>query len=82
MSSRAGSESARLRRLRRVGHRHGLTILTTKKPDPRIVDGGYMLSIDETFTVILGNRPLPYSASLDQIEAHLDGLEAAEDQDD
>lgn len=70
--SRVDSDNARLRRLRRLGHRKGLTILTTKKPDPKVVNGGYMLSADETFKVILGDRPVPYSASLDQIEAYLD----------
>jgi hypothetical protein len=58
--------------LRRLGHRQGLTILTTKKLDPKIVNGGYMLSADEDFKVILGDRPVPFSASLDQIEAYLD----------
>ncbi len=75
MSSRAKTEAARLRRLRRIGHRFGLTILTTSKPDPKIVNGGYMLSADENFAVILGNRPKPYSASLDEIEAYLDQRE-------
>jgi hypothetical protein len=76
MSSRAKTEAARLRRLRRIGHRLGLTILTTSKPDPKIVNGGYMLSADEGFEVLLGNRPKPYSASLDDIEAYLDKREA------
>ena len=65
MSSRAGTEVARLRRLRRLAARRGLAILAAAKPNPRIENGGYMLSDDESRRVLLGDKPLPYSASLE-----------------
>ncbi|HVW91463.1 MAG TPA: hypothetical protein VHB74_02530 [Devosia sp.] len=74
MSSRAGNEVARLRRLKRLAARHGLAILVATKPSSKVAEGGYMLTEDETRKVLLGDRPQPYSASLDAIEAHLDQL--------
>jgi len=73
--SRANSDVAILRRLRRLAARKGLAILAAAKPNPKIPDGGYMLSDDESRTVILGDKPMPYSASLEQIEAYLDAVE-------
>lgn len=73
MGSRAGSDSARLRRLRRSARPYGLTILTTVKPPAP--DAGYMLTVEESRKVVLGDKP-PFSATLDAIEAHLDALEA------
>lgn len=74
MSGRAGSEVARLRRLKRLAARYGLAILVATKPSSKVAEGGYMLTEDETRKVLLGDRPQPYSASLDAIEAHLDQL--------
>lgn len=74
MSSRAHTEAARLRRLRRLAARHGLAILAAAKPNSAQPDGGYMLSDDATRRPILGDRPQPYGASLDAIEAHLEAL--------
>lgn len=82
MSSRKDSDSARLRRLKRLGQRQGLTILTTNKPNPRFPNGGYMLSNDETRRPILGDKPVPYCASLDEIEAYFDTLDGQEEGDD
>ena len=39
-------------------------------------DGGYMLSNDDERKVVLGGEPRPYTATLDEIEAFLDGAEA------
>ncbi len=72
MSSRAGSEAARLRRLKRLAGRHGLAVLVASKPSSKVPGGGYMLTEDASRKVLLGDQPLPYSASLDQIEEHLD----------
>lgn len=82
MSSRKNSDSARLRRLKRLGQRHGLAILTTGKPNPRFPDGGYMLSHEATRRPILGDKPMPYCASLDEIEAYFDAFAAGDDGED
>jgi len=69
MSSRAGNDSSRLRRLRRLGHRLGLSILADRS--------GYMVTLETSRTVVLGDRPKPYSATLDEVEAYIDGVAAA-----
>jgi hypothetical protein len=74
MSSRAHTDAARLRRLKRIAQRNGLSILTTSKPDRLIINGGYMLSNEATHKAILGDQPRPYSANLDQIEAYIEKL--------
>jgi len=71
MSSRAGTEMARLRRMRRAAARQGLAILAAGKPASKGL-GGYMLSQDEARKVILGGEPKPYAATLDEIEAWLE----------
>ena len=76
MSSRAGTEVARLRRLRRVAARQGLAILAATKPSSK-GDGGYMLSNDDERKVVLGGEPRPYTATLDEIEAFLDDVQPA-----
>ncbi|HTJ57848.1 MAG TPA: hypothetical protein VL418_09840 [Devosiaceae bacterium] len=74
MSSRAGTEVARLRRLRRLAGRRGLALLATERPNPKLPGSGYMLNDDESRRPILGDRPQPYSATLDQIEEYLDRM--------
>lgn len=81
MSSRRDHDSARLRRLKRIGHKIGLTILSTNKVNPKFPEGGYMLSRDETFKVIIGDKPVPYCASLDQIEAYIEAETGTADED-
>jgi hypothetical protein len=71
MSSRAGTETARLRRLRRAAARQGLAILAAGKPASKGL-GGYMLSDDAERRIILGDKPKPYAATLDEIEAWLE----------
>ena len=78
MSSRRDHDSARLRRLKRIVHKIGLTILTTNKQNPKFPDGGYMLSDDATRRPILGDKPVPYCASLDQIEQYLETIEGTD----
>ncbi len=70
--SRRDSDVARLRRMRRMAQRRGLSIL--KATHPRSPESGYMLSVEEGRQVLLGDKPQPYSASLDAIEAYLDAL--------
>jgi len=71
MSSRAGTETARLRRLRRTAARQGLAILAATKPASKGL-GGYMLSDDAERRIVLGDKPKPYAATLDEIEAWLE----------
>lgn len=77
MSSRAGTEVARLRRLRRTAARQGLAILAATKPSSK-GDGGYMLSNDAEHKVVLGGEPRPYAATLDEIEAFLERVDEDE----
>ena len=71
MSSRRGSEAARLRRLRRTAARHSLAILAATKPSSK-TGGGYMISNDETRRVLVGDKPGPYAMTLDEVEAYLE----------
>jgi len=73
MSSRADTDIARLRRLRRVAQRQNLTILVGTKPNSKQLSGFYMLSDDDTRRPVFGNVPRPFSATMDQIEAFLGG---------
>jgi hypothetical protein len=71
MSSRRGSEAARLRRLKRMAARGGFAILVATKPSSK-TGGGYMISNDETHRVLLGDKPTPYALTLDEVETWLD----------
>ena len=71
MTSRAGSETARLRRLKRTAARRGLAILVATKPSSKGL-GGYMLTNDDDRSVVLGATPGPYGATLDEIETWLE----------
>jgi len=75
--SRRDFEASRMRRMRRLAGRYGLTILTAEKLTAKTGKGGHALREDESFKVIYGHSPLPFSATLDDIEAYLDQLEAA-----
>lgn len=72
MSSRANSLAAIERRVRRVAQRLGLSMLVAQKPDARVkAHGGYMLRSDETGEIVFGEAPYRFSASIEEIEAHL-----------
>jgi hypothetical protein len=77
--SRKEFEASRMRRMKRVAARHGLTILTAEKMKALGQPGGHALRDDETHQVVFGNVPKPFSADLDAIEAYLDQLEAGEE---
>ena len=72
-------EASRMRRMRRIAGRHGLTILTAEKLTARQGKGGHALREDESFKVIYGHMPQPFTATLEGIEAYLDKLEASEE---
>jgi len=57
--------------MRRLAGRHGLTILTAEKLTAKMGKGGHAIRDDESFKVIYGDSPLPFTATLDDIEAYL-----------
>ena len=71
-------DASRMRRMKRVAIRHGLTILTAEKLKVLGTKGGHQLR-DADYKLVFGNVPQPFSASLDEIESYLDKLEAAEE---
>jgi hypothetical protein len=72
MGSRCMSSDVRENRLRRMAKRQGLTVLKSRRRDPRAIDyGGYMLVDARTNLVVAGGSPHPYSLDLDEVEAHL-----------
>jgi hypothetical protein len=77
--SRKEFDASRMRRLRRVAGRHGLTILTSDKMKALGQPGGHAIREDESFKVVFGDVPKPFSASLDEVEAYLDKLDGAEE---
>lgn len=70
--SRKEFDVSRMRRLKRLAARYGLTILTDEKMKSLGKPGGHAVRDDETFKVIFGDMPKPYSASLDEVEAWLE----------
>jgi len=77
--SRKEFDASRLRRMKRLAARYGLTILTSDKIKALGQPGGHALRDDESFRVIYGHEPKPFSASLDDVEAYLDRLAAGEE---
>ena len=77
--SRKEFEASRMRRLKRLAGRYGLTILTAEKLTAKQGKGGHALREDDSFKVIYGHHPLPFTATLEDIEAYLENLEAAEE---
>jgi hypothetical protein len=77
--SRKEFEASRMRRMRRIAGRHGLTILTAEKLTAKQGKGGHALREDESFKVIYGHHPIPFTATLEDIEAYLEKLEASEE---
>lgn len=77
--SRKEFDVSRMRRLRRTAGRHGLTILTAEKLTAKMGKGGHAIREDATFNVIYGHDPLPFTATLDDIERYVDALDAGEE---
>lgn len=77
--SRKEFEASRMRRLKRTAGRYGLTILTAEKLTAKRGKGGHAIRDDESFKVIYGHMPLPFSATLEDIESYLEKLEAGEE---
>jgi hypothetical protein len=77
--SRKEFDVSRMRRMRRVAGRMGLTILTAEKHKVLGQPGGHALRDDKSFAIVYGDVPKPFSASLDDIEKYLEKLEAGEE---
>jgi hypothetical protein len=76
MSSRAHTNAAVERRIRRLAQRRGLSMLIAQKRNAKIeAHGGYMLRSDETFEIVFGNKSYEFSASLEEIEAFLEAAD-------
>jgi len=72
MSSRAHTQTALERRIRRLARRRGWSLLVAQKTNPQILaHGGYMLRDDETSVIVFGNLRYDFSADLEEIEAFL-----------
>lgn len=72
MTSRAHTQTAIERRVRRMGRPFGVSLLIAEKRNAKIeAHGGYMLRDDETFEIVFGNAKYEFSADLDEIEAFL-----------
>ena len=77
MSSRAHTQTAVERRLRRLAQRRGWSLLVAQKRNPRIdAHGGYMLRDDETQAIVYGDKNYEFSASIEEIEAFLEADDA------
>ena len=77
--SRKEFDASRMRRMKRVAARYGLTILTAEKIKVLGQAGGHALREDASFRIVYGDVPKPFSASLDDIESYLEKLEAGEE---
>lgn len=78
MSSRAHTDAAVERRVRRLAQRKGLSLLFARKRNAKIdAHGGFMLRSDETMAIVFGNKGYEYSADIEEIEAFL--MEGGED---
>ncbi|WP_354037856.1 hypothetical protein [Devosia sp. UYZn731] len=77
--SRRDFDASRMRRMRRIAGRHGLTILTAEKLTSKMGKGGHAIRDDESFKVIFGDSPLPFTATLNDVEAYLDKTYGDED---
>lgn len=79
MSSRAHNQASVERRIRRQLQKRNLSMLTPRLPDAKVrAHGGYMLRDDESGAYVFGEKPYQFSATLDEIEAWLDGDSAAD----
>ena len=76
--SRKEFDASRMRRMKRITARHGLTILTDEKMKVLGTSGGHQVR-DADYKIIYGNVPKPFSASLEDIESWLEKLEAGEE---
>lgn len=72
--SRKEFDASRMRRMKRVAARFGYTILTAEKIKVLGNAGGHQVREDDSFRIVYGDVPKPFSASLDEIETWLEQL--------
>ena len=73
MSSRAHTQTAQERQVRRLCRPYNLSLLIAQKRNPKIdAHGGYMLR-DEDFKIVFGNDRYDFSATLEECEEFLLG---------
>jgi hypothetical protein len=77
--SRKEFDASRMRRLKRLAARHGLTILTNEKMKVLGQAGGHAVRDDKSFAIVFGDIPKPFSASLDEIEEYFEKISAGEE---
>ena len=71
MSSRAHTQTAQERQVRRLCRPYNLSLLIAQKRNPKIDEhGGYMLR-DEEFKIVFGNARYDFSATLEECEEFL-----------
>jgi hypothetical protein len=71
MSSRAHTQAAQERQVRRLCRPYNLSLLIAQKRNPKIdAHGGYMLR-DEDFKIVFGNEKYDFSATLEECEEFL-----------
>jgi hypothetical protein len=71
MSSRAHTQAAQERQVRRLCRPYNLSLLIAQKRNPKIdAHGGYMLR-DEDFKIVFGNDKYDFSATLEEVEEFL-----------
>jgi hypothetical protein len=69
------SDQSRERRAKRACVRHNLHLMMPQKPDKKVLaHGGYMLRDGATMKIVLGDKDYLFSASMDEVEAYIDGL--------
>ena len=74
MSSRAHSQASTERRIRRRLQRRNISMLTPKLLDAKVrAHGGYMLRDDDSGAYVFGEKPYQFSATLEEVEAWLEG---------
>jgi hypothetical protein len=72
--------SARERRAKRLARRLGLGVLKAEKPFGKVAEhGGYMVREEETRRVVYGNGGYDFSATLEEVEAYLEKLDAGDE---
>jgi hypothetical protein len=77
MSSRRDTLAATERRIKRRLGKHNLDLLKAQKPTPKVLaQGGYKLRDAETGQIVFGETSYEFSASLEDVEAYLDQLDA------
>lgn len=68
----AAKEKSREIRFRRMAKRQGLELKKSRRRDPKAVDfGGYMLIDQRTGEPVLGKDHYPFQASLEDVEKYL-----------